>query len=133
MATRRPRLPMMLGLAVLTTLAHVLAALAHMIGGHGAGDWPLLLLIALAPIGGVALAMRGRPRHGAIVLALTMLAAMFWTLYSHFWLANDATDTFAYAWIVQMTLAFELQGAAIGLILVVRPEVPRPRDATMVM
>lgn len=120
---------MLLGLATLTTMAHVLAAFAHVIGGHLPADWPLLLLLALAPIGGIALAMRGRPRHGAAILALTMLLAGAWTLYAHFWLANDITDTFLYAWIVQMTLAFELQGTALGLLLIVKPEVPRPRDA----
>lgn len=130
MASRRPRLPMLLGLAVLTTLAHLLAAGAHMFGGHGAADWPLLILLGLAPIGGIALAMTGRPRHGAIILALTMFAAGAWTLFSHFLVADDLTDTFAYTWVVQMTLAFELQGFALGAILVIRPQAPRARDAS---
>lgn len=126
---RRPRLPMLLGLAALTTGAHFLAAMAHLFGGHYAPDWPFLLMLAVAPFAGLMLAMRGRPRHGAIVLTITMMAATFWTMYSHFWLASDATDTFAYAWVVQMLLAFELQGTALGLLLIVKPEVPRPRDS----
>lgn len=132
MPQRRPRLPMLLGLAVLTVAAHVLAAGAHLVGGHASWrDWPLLLLLGLAPIAGVALAVRGRPRHGAAVLAATMMAATWWTLYSHYWMENDIVDTFAYAWVIQMTLAFELQGAALGLVLLVKPEAPRPRAEAM--
>jgi hypothetical protein len=120
---------MMLGLAVLTVGAHVLAAAAHLLGGHADWrDWPLLVLLALAPLVGIVLAIRGRPRHGAIVLALTMSAAAWWTLHSHYVSASDLADPFAYAWIIQMTLAFELQGAAMGLILVAKPQVPRSRD-----
>lgn len=120
---------MLLGLALLTTGAHVLAAGAHLVGGHADWrDWPLLALLALAPIAGVALMVAGRPRHGALVLAVTMLAAACWTTYSHYLVASDVADPFAYAWIVQMTLAFELQGGALGLVLVVKPQVPRQAE-----
>lgn len=122
---------MLLGLALLTTAAHVLAAAAHLVGGHAApADWPFLILLALAPLGGIALAVRGRHRHGAALLALAMGAAAAWTLYSHFVAFDDAADTFAYAWVVQMTLAFELQGTALGLMLVIKPQVPESRGAT---
>lgn len=119
---------MFLGLATLTVAAHVLAAVAHLAGGHGdPTDWPILALFAAAPIGGVVLAMWGRPRHGAILLVLTMGAAAWQTLYAHYWLANDIADPPLYAWLVNMNLAFELQGAALGLILLVKPQVPRPK------
>lgn len=119
---------MLLGLAALTVAAHVLTALAHAAGGHSDWrDWPLLMLLALAPIGGVMLASWGRPRHGAVLLALTMGAAAWYTLYSHFWLASDVADPKLYGWLILMQLAFELQGGALGLMLIVKPQVPRPK------
>lgn len=118
---------MLLGLAVLTTMAHFLVAAAHLTF-HPVNDWPLLLLLGCAPIGGIALAMQGRPRHGAILLALTMAVGAFYTLYQHFVATGDFLDGFWSAWMVQMLLAFELQGMALGLTLIVKPEVPRARD-----
>lgn len=118
---------MLLGLATLTTMAHALAAASHL-AYHGAGDWPLYLLLAFAPIAGPLLAMRDRPRHGALLLAIVMIAAAWWTLYAHYWLLDHVPDTFVAAWIVQMMLAFEIQGAALGLLLIVKPEVPRPAE-----
>lgn len=127
----RPRLPMMLGLAVLTTMAHFLATSTHFIihATSDIRDWWLLLLLALAPFVGIALTMNGRPRHGAIVLVLSYLAAAWHTLYSHYWLLDDLPATKFYAGLVQMMLAFELQGMCAGIILSVKPEVPRPRAA----
>lgn len=119
---------MFLGLATLTVAAHLLAAGAHLAGGHALPvDWPLLALLGVAPLGGIVLATWHRPRHGALLLALTMSAAAWHTLYAHYWLASDAADPWLYAWVVNMQLAFGLQGVALGLILLVKPEVPRPK------
>lgn len=123
----RPRLPMMLGLALLTTMAHFLVAVTHLTLHvvHRVDDFALPVLLGGAPFVGVALMMRGRPRHGAALLALTMLAGAFHTLYSHYWLLDDAPDTRFYAGVVQMLLAMQLQGLCAGLILIVKPEEPR--------
>jgi hypothetical protein len=138
---RRSRLPMLLGLAVLTTMAHFLAAAVHM-AFHPIGDWPLLLMLAAGPIAAVALSMTapaapaatsrfgmgGRPRQSAGLLTIAMALAAYFTLYQHFVVASDILDTFLSAWIVQMMLAFELQGAALGLLLLWKPQVPHPKD-----
>lgn len=124
---RRPRLPMLLGLAVLTAMAHFLAAAAHM-AFHPIGDWPLLLLLAAGPIAAVALAMNGRARPAAGLLALAMALATYFTLYQHFVAAGDVLDTFFSAWLTQMLLAFELQGVALGILLLWKPQVPHPRE-----
>ena len=131
MTARRPRLPMMLGLAFLTTLAHLLTAAMHLAGhmARGYGDYLLPLVFAAAPFAGVALMMQGRARRGAAVLMLSNRAAAWYTLYAHFWLQGDVADTMVYAGAVQMMLAFELQGFCAGIILLVKPEVPRPREA----
>ena len=128
MPRRPPRLPMLLGLATLTAGAHVLAAFAHMFGGHADWrDWPFLSLLALAPLASIALAMLDRPRHGAGLLVLTMGAAALWTLQSHYALLGDTPDPPLYAWLIHMTLAFELQGVALGALLLAKPQVPRAK------
>lgn len=122
---------MMLGITVLTVAAHLLVAIVHLVAHVALGRPGILLgaLLALAPVVGVWLIMRGRPRHGAILVATTMLAAAAHTLYSHHFLLTDPVDgSRSYAWLGQMLLAFELQGFAAGAALVVRPEVPRPRE-----
>ena len=118
---------MLLGLATLTAMAHFLATATHM-ALHSIGDWPLLFLLASGPIAAVALAMNQRPRQAAALLTLAMTLAAYFTLYQHFVSAGDITDTFFSAWIVQMMLAFELQGAALGLLLLWKPQVPHPRE-----
>lgn len=130
--TRRPRLPMMLGLAFLTVAAHTLVAAMH-VGAHlarGADGVLLSALAAIAPVAAMASLLRGHARAGAAILAIVMLAGAGLTFYQHFWLADDAPDTALYAGIVQMLLAFQLQGIAAGAILAVKPEQPRPRAAS---
>lgn len=127
MAGRRPRLPMILGLAVLTVAAHLLMAAAHLVL-HPVEDWPFLFLLAVAPMFGAMLMLRGRPRHGAIVVTLTMLVGAFWTLWSHFVAIGHEPATRFEAGLVQMLLAFQLQGLAAGVTLVVKPQVPLPRQ-----
>ena len=128
---REPRLPMMLGLTVLTVMAHLLVAATHVASHVAMGRSGILLgiLLAVAPFVGVWLILRGRPRHGAILVTLTMAAAAAHTLYAHYFLTSDPVDTTFYAWVGQMLLAFELQGFGAGATLILRPEVPRPREA----
>lgn len=127
MAARRPRLPMLLGLAVLTAMAHFLMAAAH-IALHPLGDWPLLFLLAAGPIAAVALAMTARPRMSAALLTLGMALAAYFTLYQHFVAGGDSPGTFLSVWTTQLMLAFELQGTALGLLLLLKPQVPHPRE-----
>lgn len=128
---RPPRLPMMLGLTVLTVMAHFLVAAAHLVTHFTLGREGILLglLFAFAPFVGVWLIMNDRPRHGAILVTLTMTAAAAHTLYTHYFLLTDPVDTTFYAWVGQMLLAFELQGFGAGATLIIKPEVPRPREA----
>lgn len=145
MTARRPRLPMFLGLAVLTAMANVLVLAAHALlhvglGVRVGGDGALLAaLVALGPLVGVALMTRGRPRHGAALLALFMLLGVGASLWTHY--AADGDENVAYArtdlWgdlyvgSSFMQVAFGLQGFAAGMILLFKPEVPRPRQAEM--
>lgn len=131
MPRRRPRLPMMLGLALLTAIAHLLLGGLHVILHvlRGADQLALPLLLALAPLAAVALMLKGRPRHGATLLTLTMLAGAFHTLYSHHWLQTDTPNTAFYAGTVLMLLALELQGLSAGVMLMARPEGPRGAEA----
>jgi hypothetical protein len=144
MERRRPRLPLFLGLAVLTALAHVLFVAAHLalhvglaipIGPLDALVWGL---VATGPMVAIALPLRaGRPRLGAALLAAMMVAALAWGLYAHYaMLGPDAVamqdpDVWGrvYAITSQMLVAFELQGLAVGAMLLVKPEVPRPAHA----
>ena len=121
---------MMLGLAFLTILAHALVASVHLAAHvqRGLDGVALALLLALAPFVGLGLMLRGRPRHGAALLSVTMLAAAVHTLYAHAWLSDDLPASGFDAGVVQMLLAFELQGLCAGLILLVKPEAPRPRE-----
>lgn len=136
---RRPRLPLFLGLAVLTVMAHLLMTAGHL-GLHvvlgipmGAARWALAVGLALAPFFALALMMRGRPRHGAALLALLMAVAAAWLLYEHYVrpgpdalpAMRDQLGGSTYAGVLQMLLAFELQGFAAGVILILRPQAPR--------
>lgn len=131
MPRRRPRLPMMLGLALLTAAAHLLLGGLHVVLHilRSVNGIALSTLLALAPLVGIALMLNGRPRHGAALLALTMTAGAFHTLYSHHWLQTDVPDTPFYAGTVLMLLALQLQGLSAGVLLTVRPEEPRARES----
>lgn len=138
---RRPRLPMFLGLAVLTSLAHVLFVAAHLFLHYGlaipvSGTEMLIWgLLALGPMLAIALPLRqGRPRTGALLLLVIMVAGAAWNLWTHY-AASGADLVIAqdpdawgrvYAITSQMLVAFELQGLAVGAMLLFRPEVPRP-------
>lgn len=143
---RRPRLPLFLGLAVLTALAHLLFIGAHLFLHYGLAipitplDALVWGLLAMGPLLAIALPLRqGRPRAGAALLLVIMIAGAAWNLWVHYALAGpDAVlvqdpDVWGrtYAITSQMLLAFELQGLAVGAMLVWRPEVPRPRQAEM--
>lgn len=141
----RPRLPLFLGLAVLTALAHALFIAAHLLLHYGFAipipplDALVWGLLALGPLLAVALPLRSeRPRAGAALLLVIMVAGAAWNLWTHYaTLGLDAValqdpDVWgrAYAITSLMLVAFELQGLAVGAMLLWKPEVPRPRSTS---
>lgn len=134
---------MILGLAALTSGAHLLVILAHALLHAGLAvaltfaDAALLLLGGLGPLAGLALILRGRPRHGAAVLTLLMLTSLAGALLLHYALdgpghvARRQDDAWGelYAASAFMQVAFALQGATLGALLVAKPQAPRPRNA----
>lgn len=143
MSSRRPRLPMFLGLAVLTAMTNFLLFALHaflhagLAVPIGAFDALVMGLLAMGPIAGVALMLRGRPRHGAAIYTLLMLISLGQGLWGHY--AEDTPDNTYYApldtWgqlyvgTAFMQIAFAIQGLSGGVVLLIKPEQPRPRNA----
>lgn len=137
MHTRRPPLPLFLGLAVLTAMAHVLMLAAYAVAHVSLGrpvEWgPAALLVAVGGAGPVLAAwwmLTSSPRAGAALFAATMLgtgSVLFglhyvWDTPSHVaYLADHWLDT-TYATTSYMLLVLEMLGVGIGGVLAWRPE-----------
>lgn len=133
---------MFLGLAVLTAMTNFLLFAFHaflhvgLAVPIGALDAAALALLGAGPISGVALMLRGRPRHGAAIYALLMAISLAQGLWTHYIVdAPDHTyyapvDTWGqlYVGTAFMQVAFAIQGLSAGVVLLIKPEQPRPRN-----
>jgi hypothetical protein len=108
--------------ALLVTLSHLLAAALHG-AAHAAlaipvrGDADLLLLVAavyVGPLVALALLLRGHTRAGAVLLSVSMAAALIYGLVFHYMLRTP--DNVALVWNGAWGDAFRFSAALIAVL-----------------
>lgn len=134
---RRPPLPMFLGLAVLTVMAHFLMAAVHAVAlatlGIAIDQWGVFFLVLIAGVAPVIAAywmLTDAPRGGAALMSASMIAtgALLYLLHyvwdtpaNVLYLQGSWMDVLADG-TAYMLLVLEILGFGVGGVLTWRPE-----------